>query len=317
MPWLSLLVASSLALAGDWSKQPIEPKSLPDGTAYTIGTKTYRVGLVKQQVGLLDNLDLGVRVPLYALGLVNVHGKVTAIQTKRVDVSLDGEYIGASLDGFGVPDGRIRVYPVGWTASWMISKRFSLHGGTAWTVASAEGSLNAEQLAEGLEALTGADLSEELGGELSGAYAGANMSLFQTRLQAEYRLNRRDSLVLRSNNWLYLNALVAAGVDTGGQQAQQGTEVQAGASARVRLPLTESLQALTTLSWQFSWRRAHLRLGIPVPLSNTFAWLQAVDFYVLLGPGRKAPPPQAVGEAPEEAPEATEEAAEPAEEASD
>jgi len=288
-----LLLSLVPAWAGEWSEQPIEPKALPDGTAYTIGTRTYRVGLVKQQVGVLDNLDLGTRAPLWALGLVNVHGKVTAIQTKRVDVALDGEYINTSLDRFGVPDGRLTLYPVGWTASWMIGKRVSLHGGTGWMVASAEGQLDSAALGDGIAAVTGADIGDVLGDELGqgGVYGGANVSLFQTRFQAEYRLNRRDSIVLRSNNWLYLNALVAAGLASG---TDQGTEVSAGASARVRVPLTDSLQALTTLSWQFSWRRANLRLGVPIPLNNTFAWLQAVDFYVLLGKGRQAPVPEVV-----------------------
>jgi hypothetical protein len=280
-----------LLLGGDWSRQPIDPKANPDGTAYTIGAKTVRIGLVNQQIGLLDNLDVGTRVPLWALGVANVGGKVHAIQTKRIDVALSGELLSASLEPFGVPGGNIRVTPIGWRASGLLHRRFSVHGGTAWTIADASGSLRGPQLIDALESVTGADLGRTLGRELgdAGVYGGATLTLFQTQLMADYRLNRRDSIVLRSNNYLYVQGLVAAGVDVGEQA--NGTEVEAGVSARVKVPLTESVPTLTTLSWQMQWRRAALRVGVPLPLRNTFAWLQAVDFYVLLGKGRPAPPP--------------------------
>jgi len=280
-----------LAMAGEWSQQPIAPKALPDGTAYTLGTQTWRLGLVKQQVGVLDNVDIGTRAPLWVLGLPNGHAKITAIQTQRVDASIDGEVITTGLDRFGVPGGRLTLYPVGWTASWMISNRFSLHGGTGWAMGSVEGELTAAQLADAIGSSSGADLGDVFVDSLGDTrlYGGANVTLFQTRLQAEVRLNRRDSIVLRSTNWLYVNALVAA--TAGKEIGENGTEVDAGASARVRVPLTDSLQALTTLSWQFQWRRASLRVGIPLPFDNTFAWLQAVDAYVLLGKSRKKASP--------------------------
>lgn len=288
--WLLFGVWS--ALAGEWAQQPIDPRSNPDGTAYTLGTRTWRLGLVKQQVGVLDNLDIGTRLPLWAFGAANLHAKVNAVSVGRFDAALDGEIIAVPLGALGIPDGRMTVYPAGWTASGRVSDRFSVHGGTGWTVAKAEGRLGGEEIASAIAAVTGADISETLAKELgnTGLYAGANLTLFQTRFQLEYRMNHRDSLVLRSNTWVYLDALVAAGVDT--EAGNGGTEVQAGASARVRVPLTESIQSLTTLSWQFNWRRARLRVGLPLPLDNSFAWLQAVDFYVLLGKGRAAPTPQ-------------------------
>ena len=277
----------ALALAGDWSKQPIDPKANPDGTAYTLGPRTWRLGLVNQQVGVLDNLDVGTRLPLWVLGVPNVGAKVNAIQTKRIDVALSGELLTASLVPLGVPEGRITVYPVGWKGSALLHERFSLHFGTAWTVATADGRLTGEQLSDAIEAATGAAVGDVFG-DTGGAYAGATLTLFQTQFMADYRLNRRDSIVLRSNNFLYLSGLLAAGAAA---DAGDGTEVEAGVSARVRVPLTEALPTLTTLSWQFSWRRANLRVGVPIPFNNTFAWLQAVDLYVLLGKGRQAPPP--------------------------
>ncbi len=64
---------------------------------------------------------------------------------------------------------------------------------------------------------------------------------------------------------------------------------RARASARIRMPLRESIQALVSLSWQWSWRRFHLRLGLPLPPSNLFAYPQAVKLYWVLGKGKESP----------------------------
>ncbi len=284
------LLSTCTAPAGEWSSQEIAPKARSSpSTAYTIGKGVTQVGLVRQNVGLLDNLQIGTTAPLFALGVPNAQAKVTAIQTPKLDVSLDGGAYWTSLARFGVPDGDILVTPVGWTASWVISRRWSLHGGTAWTIARAQGSVSAAQIGQGLAAVTGADITEDLLPVVgAGAYAGANLTLYQTRLALDYRLNRRDSLVLSSNTWVWANGLLAAGVEA---QDLGGVDVQGGASARVKIPLQESIPSLTTLCWQFDWRRANLRVGVPLPFENYFAWFQAFDFHVLLGKGRAAPTP--------------------------
>ena len=285
--WLLSLALIQAASGGEWSEQPIDPKVRPNHTAYTVGKNHWQIGLVRQNYGILDNAQIGTQAPLWALGVVNGNAKVTAIQTPRLDVSIDGGAYWSSLAPFGV-DGDILATPVGWTASWAISDRFSLHGGTAWTLASANGRMGAPEIAQGIEAVTGADITAELTevlGDQTGLYAGANLTLYQTRLSADVRFSRRDSLILTSNTYVFVSGLVAAGVAV---DDIEGVDVEAGASARVRVPLTESIPSLTTLSWQFDWRRVNLRVGVPLPLDNTFAWFQAVDLYLILGPSRRA-----------------------------
>ena len=282
---LLLLSALSISLAAGEKrrKEPIDPKARRANTAYTLKQGEVQLGLVRQSVGVLDNLQVGTTAPLWVLGVPNVQGKVTAIQTRRVDVSLDGGYYRSGLRGLLGEEGSVVATPVGWMASVVLHERFSVHAGTAWTNASVNGSLSADQIADALTAVVGVDISEDIQsalGDQTGLYAGADLGLFSTRLSADFRLNRRDSIVLTSNNYLYLNGLLAAGVDT---EANGGTEVQGGASARVRIPLSESLPALTTLSWQFDWRRVNLRVGIPLPLRNTFAYFQAFDLNIVLG----------------------------------
>lgn len=274
--------------AGRWKDLPIEPKAQIDGTAYTLDQRHWRIGLINQEYGLLDNFQFGVKAPLFALGVLNIHGKVSAIQTNKLDFSLDGEVLSSSLAKLGLPDATVLITPVGWTGSWAISRRFGASFGTSWLLASVEGTVDADTIAGGIEQVTGADVSRDLRralGDGGGVYAGARMSLFQTRFMVEYRMNRRDSLVLRSNTFVYLTGLVAAGVAVDTAKA----DVQAGASASISLPLRDSVPTLTTLSWQFAWRKFNLRLGVPLPLNNSYAWMQAVEAYFILGPDRKNP----------------------------
>ncbi|MEZ4240819.1 MAG: hypothetical protein R3F59_32620 [Myxococcota bacterium] len=266
-----------------WHRQPIEEKANPHGTAYTVGRGTWSLGLVEQELGLLDNLDVGVVTPLWALGVPNVHGKVTAVRTRRLDVALDAGAYSTGLARFGVPDGRLTVTPVGFTASGVVSRRFSVHGGAGWTLANAHGALHADDLSAAVLAATGADIRRELRqalGDGGGVYAGAHLTLFQTRFAADWRLNRRDSLVLASNTWVWMSGLAAAGVGVDAGDA----ELQVGASARVKVPLGNTLPSLTTLSWRFDWPRVDLRIGVPLSLSNPFAWFQAFDLQLVLGP---------------------------------
>jgi len=61
------------------------------------------------------------------------------------------------------------------------------------------------------------------------------------------------------------------------------------------VPLYDQLIPMTTLAWQFDWPRVSLRLGIPIPPSNVFAYFQAFDLHVILGPNRHAAPNPPVG----------------------
>lgn len=279
-----LLGLVGLAAAGTWSEQPIDPRNLVDGTAFTVPKKHWRLGLVNVDYGLLTNTSVGTSAPLWAVGIANARMKVTAIQTPKFDASIQGSWMRVGLPDF---DGHVTVTPVAITGSWTPHPRWGLHFGPAWTLASVQGSVRAADIGQGIAAVTGADISADLIaalGQRGGVYGGANLSLLRNHAQIEYRMNRRDSLILRSDTYVALSGLVAAGAAVESGEA----EVQAGASARLSMPLTESLPSINTLSWQLSWRRFHVRLGVPLPIGNYFGWLQAVDLYWVLGPSRRA-----------------------------
>ncbi len=274
--WLMLVGAG---LAGEWAQQEIEPKIPTDFSAYTLGRNHGRLGLFDQDFGLWDNVDVGTTAALFVLGVPNAHAKITAIQSDTFDIGLDAAWHGYNLEErLGVPGGYLTVVPIGWTASWVASPKFSLHFGSAWLLADARGEVSLDQLGEGLAVAVGADLSSELASSLEdggGLYAGANLSLTQTRLAMDYRINRRDAVVFQANTFVLLTGNISGGYAT------EDETVEVGASAHIEKPLTDQLQGVLTLSWQFTWERWYLRVGLPVPTRTIpLLWIpQAFEFY--------------------------------------
>ena len=277
---LALMLAGVL-YAGDWADQEVEPKVLTDVTAYTAGKKTWSVGLFNQEYGLLHNVSVGTRAPLFALGVANAHAKVTAVQTPKFDAAITGEVLVARLGTAS----SVRVVPVAWTGSWLTSSKLSLHFGHAWTMAAIDGQLTASDLAGGIEDVLGVDIGADLAGPLGDAevYAGASVTLLEARLAADYRLNRRDSIVVSARSFVAAYGLVGGGAAL---ELDGVDEAELGTTVRFNTALNESLPALVSVSWQFSWERLHLRVGIPVTrgAGALFAVPQAFRLYWVLGP---------------------------------
>ena len=249
---------------------------------------------MSQRYGLLDNLQIGTQVVPALLGAANLQAKVTAIQTKRLDVAVDGGIYFVDLGRFAGPlgfeggfDATVTAPRLGFRASWMISRRLSLHVGSGGYFVAARGQVGASDLATVVARLSGASIEDKLHeviGDGSDVFAKVNLVLPQTRLSVDYRFNRRDSLILSTNAFPALTGQLNAGAET--TVSGSGVSVEGGAYVRVRTPLPGTLASLTTLSWQFDWRRANLRLGIPLNPTNPLAWTQAVDFNLMFGKSR-------------------------------
>ncbi len=250
------------ALAGEWAREPIDPKVPSDYSAYTLGFKHVRVGLFDDDVGVWSNVDVGTTPILFVLGVPNAHAKIGAVQSKVLDIAVTGAWHGYSLEKMGVDGGYLNVIPLGLTSSWSISRHLSIHAGASWLLADIKGQVGLDEIAGGLATAIGVDLSEELDSQLSedGAlYAGANVMLTQAHLGADWRFNRRDALVLQTNTFLYLSGTISGGYAT------EDDSLQAGATVHLKKPLTDQLQSVITVSWQFSWKHWYLRVGLPVP----------------------------------------------------
>lgn len=294
----SLLLGSALADDTPWGKREIDPKARVVGTAYTVEQFGWRIGPLAQTFGVLDNLQIGTQLVPLALGAPNVQGKVTAIQLPRFDVAVDAGVYFVELGRFSGTlgfdddfDARLVAPRIGWRGSWAISKRWSLHFGSGIYIFDASGQVGVADLATAVATLAGADIEDELRtvlGDSTDALADIRLVLPQTRFSVDFRFNRRHSLILTSNAFPLLRAQLNAGAET---EASDGTVVvEGGAYAGVAGPLPETFGTLTTLSWQFDWRRGNLRLGIPLNPTNPIAWTQAVDLNLMFGKSRSKRP---------------------------
>lgn len=273
-----MLLLALAAWAGDWAQEPIEPELPTEFSAYTLGLGHGRIGLYNQDVGVWHNVDVGTTVALFVLGVPNAHVKIDAVQSNPLHLALNLGWHGYNLEkSLDVPGGYLTVVPFGLVASVKTGTRFSLHTGASWLIVHASGDLGLDDLGEGIANAIGVDLSEELEHGLadSGAlYAGADLSLFQVQLGGDFRINRRDALVLQTNTFVYLDGTVSGGYET------EDASTEVGATLHVHKPLTDQLQSVITLSWQFDWKHWYLRVGIPVPTKTIpLLWIgQAFEF---------------------------------------
>jgi hypothetical protein len=265
--------------------QSVSPKAKTDFTAYTLGHHQWRTGFLNLDYGLLPNASIGTS-PLTNILAVNGHIKATAITWGRFDFSGQAGIARLNTGLFGAENLEASVVPLKGTASWAFGPRLGVHFGGTWMIARVTGELTGDQLQSLLGGVTNAgsddqDLSDAIG---DSTYAGAvaNINIAQQSFAMEWRLNRRDSLVLQSNNTLYINGVVAG--TAGVSDEESGVEAGAGIGVTFDLDPSQAFGSATSLAWQWSWKRANLRLGIPLTPSNPLAWAQCLQLYWLLGP---------------------------------
>jgi hypothetical protein len=269
---LSLLFATA-ALAGDWHSQPIEPRYEYDFTAYTVPRGRLRVGLLNLDYGLMKNVQVGLApLPFFAL-VANAHVKVTAIQTPHFDAS-----IAAGVLRYGTSNFHVTSTPVDLTGSWLVSKRFSFHGGVGFDHFAVGGQVSIRELGDALGTALGADPTDELEGALEGMgnlYAGASAALYELHLAGDWRFNRRDSLVFQYRHYYLVRGGLEAGYEDKDDHVSVGTVVH------LSYPLA---LGTGTVSWQFTWPHWRLRMGlglsnaIPIVPSLIQAWDVAYVF---------------------------------------
>lgn len=302
--WL-ILGWMSLGLAQDDPAGPLRRKQLPpeprhqqDFTAYTVGKNRWRLGLGRVDYGLLDNLSVGTNMTQWVIG-PNANLKVTAVQTPRFDASVQagvGEVYDGILDFLlsEETDARLTIYPVSVRASYILSPKWSAHLGTTRTFFVGTGTLSSEQIIDLLEFVFGGEVNQAIVDALGDsvfAEARGQVGLQQVHLAAEWRFNRRDSLVFEANSYVRISGLFSGGV---GSTDESGAEVSAGLGADFLVPL-DDFPSTVSLSYQWSWERFNLRVGLPLTFQNVFSYFQAFEFFWLLGP---QPPPTVLPESP-------------------
>ncbi len=270
-----------------FKEQPIDHRRFTDLGAYTLPQREVYLGLTSLKYGLLDNLQVELSPPLLLLGIVGIGGKVDAITTDSLDVSLEGGVHQTTLALSGGYQVDVRVVPVAAMASWNVQDSLNLHGGLGWLVGEVDGEFPVVDLADSASAMLGVDIAtpiKSVTNEGNALYGGARLALTQLRLAADLQLNGRDALVFESNTWLSLKGRLDAGYAFyyGYADASVGAAAEVGP-----VPLRGVVATTTTLSWQFTWRYVHLRLGLPLPSTGTgeaaiplAGWTQANKLWI-------------------------------------
>ena len=279
---------------------PPEPKAQQDFTAYTVGHKQWRLGLINFDYGLLDELSIGTSPLKFIVG-PNVRAKVMAVERGRFALGLQAGYWRvnqnylAGEDAETSDNAKVSMVPLEYTVSWWATPKFSLHVGNTWTLAQAKGKFTGEQIGNALATLTQDGSGDSIGDAVDDStYVGADIrvSAMQSNAAAEWRFNRKHSLVLVSRNTVLVSGVIAG--TAGAADEESGVEVGAGIGATFSVPVSEAFSTSTSLSWQWSKERFNLRLGIPLS-KNPLAFVQALEMYWLLGPTPEPtvlPPPR-------------------------
>ena len=242
----------------------VDHEVITDISAYTVHQGQWRLGLVNQDVGLLEHLSVGTTAALWAFSVPNGHAKLTVLDTARLDLAVKGGLYQADLSRtLDMPGGSARTVPLGATASLRLTPRGTVHGGLDLYRLHMEGSMGASDIADTLALLSGTDFDTSLLdvlGDGADVFASADMTMTRARLAYDHRLGPKDSLLLTLNHALGLRGSVTAGssVEVAGQT------LEVGGSTDVAVPIPSSLSTVVAVGWQHSGRRIRTRVGIPL-----------------------------------------------------
>jgi hypothetical protein len=191
----------------DWLKPKRElmnqvPRAQVDFTAYTLEFGEVKIGLANVLVGIAPRVQLGTSPALFALGIRNVNGKINPLRFGRFDLATEASYYSLPLGDF-----RLTYTGVGGRVSGQVSGPVSLHIGGTFNRIQGGGTPDISELNPLFLGTTQTELDEwaELVDE-TGAAVDLDANIYTINFAADWRFNRRDSLIFQAGAWLNVNA---------------------------------------------------------------------------------------------------------------
>jgi hypothetical protein len=246
------------------------PRGQTDYTAYTLEWGETKIGLASITIGALPRTQIGTVPMLDALGIMNGHIKVNILRVGPLDLGLGSNYYRLQVGDFvGSHTGASMVTSIQLLEPW------SLHLGANYAALQSSGVPDTTRLPSVLTAGTDPDTfqASQDGNETAWNFHGQNMRI---NLATDYRFNRRDSLVFQAG------AIVWSNIDKGFDAPPiLGLEDAFARAEETTSPIAESL--VTSLAWQWTWRKVDLRVGLGWS-SVPGAWLlQSTDLSYRFG----------------------------------
>jgi len=246
------------------------PRGQTDYTAYTLEWGETKIGLASITIGALPRTQIGTVPMLDALGVMNGHIKVNILRAGPVDLGVGsnlyrlqvGDFVGSHTGGSLI-------------SSVQLLEPWSFHLGAHYAALQSSGVPDTTRLPSVLTAGTDPDTfqASQDGNEMAWNFHGQNIRL---NLATDYRFNRRDSIVFQAGAIVWSNidkgfdAPPILGLDDAFARAEENTS-----------PISESL--VTSLAWQWTWRKIDLRVGLGWS-SVPGAWLlQSTDLSYRFG----------------------------------
>jgi len=249
---------------------PQNPYTHTDFTAYTLEWGEVELGFMGMRAGLLPGVQVGSSPLLNAAGVYNGQLKLSALHTGPLDVA--GVVTHYRHDG-GLT---ARMTNAGLSTSIRLAQPWSLHLSGGYLTGSLAGLPEVgDTVGSTVAGMTGWDIQQYRQQVLDqGIALDVEAELITVKAATDIRFNRRDSLIIQGQAAVWGRVDASAGNldlpdELGLDQALQTT-------AAGPIPLSEAYTA--TASWQWSWKRAYLRVGAGVS-SVQGAWLmQSTEF---------------------------------------
>ncbi len=235
------------------------PYAQVDFTAYTLEWGEVMLGIAGIRMGIAPRVQLGTQPLFDLLGVYNLNAKTNPLRIGNVDVGLVGQGVYVPLGDF-----KGTFITGGLNGSWIVVPKFSLHMGGMY------GQLNARGIPNKPPALFRAWVPQDRIDQISqdiedlGFDPEFKANALVWRFAADYRLNRRDSIVLQ-----------AQGLGYGSVNATFGEELDPIASQIVGILVpfatddsfsdkrvfNPAKAYAITVSWQFAWQQIGARIG--------------------------------------------------------
>ena len=248
---------------------PQLPHAQTDFTAYTLEWGETKVGLASVSVGVLPHTQLGTIPVLDGLGVFNGQLKVNPVQTGTYALGIGTSY-------YGLRAGDMSAYRLGLSLIQSIDmlEPWSAHIGLKWSNTKSSGVPDLDAL-PGI--LTGGTSAAEFEASQKPSEWNFHLQDLTLSLATDWRFNRRDSLILQASAGIWSNVIKR------GYEAPPilGLDQVLNKPVGTSVPIKETY--VTSLAWQWSWRRTDLRVG--AGLSNVpGAWiLQSIDLSYRFG----------------------------------
>ena len=252
------------------------PRAQTDFTAYALEFREVRIGLANITMGALPRVQVATVPLMWAVDIRNAQMKANPIRFGGLDVAVEWDLYGIPLEDF-----EAKYRGIGGTVSLQVIEPLSVHGGFSWASLTFGGTPDGllplaengalisqnEDLEEFVRQIKESDTVSEV---LENGEINITAEAVILRFAADYRFNRRDSLVFQ------IQAMVS-GNAKGNVELPPILGLEDALSVNREETVSAADAYTASLAWHSAWKRWETRFGAGVA-SQRGAWLfQAMD----------------------------------------